>query len=480
MAKKDKVSLDQVVNESHLVIYCDGSASPNPGSIGSASHGYVYKDVSKNKYILYDNLITKDGYCPIEDNIECVEPLYFIEKNYSFDFIGSNNYAEIFALKQILGWMVKNELYFKSVLIYSDSSYVVNTVNEWMANWKNNNWIKNDGREVSEKDLWIEIDNYLILLKDKSDITVNWIKGHNGNLGNMLADFSANVARYNSTRGIYTQYEKIIDAKDYFNSKTDIHPLLCFKNILLPPKNTKEYYLYNSKLPDHLIGKHSNETSYSIVYLKESDEVIEEVKTFYYDRKYNNSVSLLKLKTLKEKKYLDRIKNCAFNSLLNKDKTNSLMTIDGTVIVQEINPPGLLLRALDYYEHLNHIIDDIHNNKDKLKLLDITSYFYDIETKLVNKKEVTKYTLNKEIHTGFKNMDLNIDYENTKIKLPTILGYDMPGRNDLKKLESQNPKIILVIMPVTPESFDYCIYIETNDTYSIWSNASTARIFIKR
>ena len=474
MSEDILVKLPEISKDLNLVVYCDGSASPNPGLIGSASHGYIYKEESKNKFVLYDHLITKDGYTSIEDNKECVEPLYFIEKNYSFGFVGSNNYAEIYALKQILEWLVVHKLYFKTVLIYSDSSYVVNTINEWMENWKKNGWIKNDGKEVNEKDLWMSIDDYLDELKSKSQIQVEWIKGHNGNIGNLLADFGANIARFNSTRGFYTNNEKIIDAKDYFKSKVDIHPLLCFSNILLTQNNIKEYYMYNSKLPDHLIGKHSNESSYSIVHLKEPDKLIEEIKTFYYERKYNNSISLLKLKTLKEKKYYDRIKNCYFNSLLNKQKTNTLVTFDNTVIVQEINPPGLLLRALDYYEHLEHILADIHSDSNQIQKIDITKYFYDIEE---TKNKTFKHVLNKEITTGFKNMTLEINYMNKKIKLPTILGYDMPSRNDLKKIEKDNPKIILVLLPVSDESFDYCIYIETDDSYSIWSNASTARIF---
>ena len=41
--------------------------------------------------------------------------------------------------------------------IYSDSAYSVNTINDWMYRWVNNNWLKSDNKEPENLDLIQEI-----------------------------------------------------------------------------------------------------------------------------------------------------------------------------------------------------------------------------------------------------------------------------------------------------------------------------------
>jgi len=59
----------------------------------------------------------------------------------------------------------------KEVIIYSDSTYLVNTMTR---NWKRN----------ANQDLWERLDR---LCKDRK-ITWKWVRGHNGTPGNELAD----------------------------------------------------------------------------------------------------------------------------------------------------------------------------------------------------------------------------------------------------------------------------------------------------
>jgi ribonuclease HI len=59
----------------------------------------------------------------------------------------------------------------KEVIIYSDSTYLVNTMTR---NWKRN----------ANQDLWERLDS---LCKDRK-VTWKWVRGHNGTPGNELAD----------------------------------------------------------------------------------------------------------------------------------------------------------------------------------------------------------------------------------------------------------------------------------------------------
>jgi len=69
------------------------------------------------------------------------------------------------------------------LVILSDSKYCVDGCNLWMKNWKKQHWKRTVNKHVKNKDLWQRIDS---LLRD--NVTIKWIKGHNGNKFNELAD----------------------------------------------------------------------------------------------------------------------------------------------------------------------------------------------------------------------------------------------------------------------------------------------------
>jgi len=74
--------------------------------------------------------------------------------------------------------------------IYSDSAYVVNTINRnWYEAWEVNGWRTTKGDEVKNKDLW---EQYLELrhttMRLGIGITINKIRGHSGNTFNELVD----------------------------------------------------------------------------------------------------------------------------------------------------------------------------------------------------------------------------------------------------------------------------------------------------
>lgn len=74
--------------------------------------------------------------------------------------------------------------------IYSDSAYVVNTINNrWIETWRANNWKTTKREDVKNRDLWEELDQ---LRDDIANLGVNVglikIKGHAGNTFNELVD----------------------------------------------------------------------------------------------------------------------------------------------------------------------------------------------------------------------------------------------------------------------------------------------------
>ena len=69
--------------------------------------------------------------------------------------------------------------------VYSDSSYAVNTYNNWMFSWARNGWIKSDKKVPENLDI---IKEYYELIQQGYSINLNHIRGHKGILGNEIAD----------------------------------------------------------------------------------------------------------------------------------------------------------------------------------------------------------------------------------------------------------------------------------------------------
>ena len=71
------------------------------------------------------------------------------------------------------------------VTLYTDSQYVANGINKgWARSWQKNGWIKSDKKPALNRELWEE----LLSLIDRHDVTVVWVKGHNGHPENERCD----------------------------------------------------------------------------------------------------------------------------------------------------------------------------------------------------------------------------------------------------------------------------------------------------
>lgn len=72
--------------------------------------------------------------------------------------------------------------------LFTDSSYVMKGLTEWMPGWKRKNWRTADGKAVKNQDLWQRLD----LAASRHQLDWRWVKGHAGNEGNEAADRLAN------------------------------------------------------------------------------------------------------------------------------------------------------------------------------------------------------------------------------------------------------------------------------------------------
>ena len=71
-----------------------------------------------------------------------------------------------------------------SVVLTTDSQYVMKGVREWMPNWKKRGWKTASKQPVKNVDLWQQLD----ALVSQHDVEWRWVRGHTGHRENELAD----------------------------------------------------------------------------------------------------------------------------------------------------------------------------------------------------------------------------------------------------------------------------------------------------
>lgn len=77
-----------------------------------------------------------------------------------------------------------------SVALYTDSDYLRQGMQSWLAQWKKKGWRNSKNEAVKNIDLWMRLDE----LAQNHDIAWHWVKGHSGHPENERADELANLA----------------------------------------------------------------------------------------------------------------------------------------------------------------------------------------------------------------------------------------------------------------------------------------------
>ena len=74
--------------------------------------------------------------------------------------------------------------------IHTDSEFWINVITKWAPGWEKNGW-KKKGGDIKN----LDIVQQLLPLHRASNAKLIWVRGHNKNAGNELADEWANKAR---------------------------------------------------------------------------------------------------------------------------------------------------------------------------------------------------------------------------------------------------------------------------------------------
>lgn len=148
-----------------IEIYSDGSCKKNPGGPGGWGFVAIQKSpsapdiIAKHDYELCDE--TTNNREELKAMIKSLEYVKYLREN-------KENFTR------------------EKVIVYSDSRYVVEICNNWGYRWRRNGWSRPNNQPVENLDLVKKIFSYL----DIPDlaIEIKKVPGHNGIVGNELAD----------------------------------------------------------------------------------------------------------------------------------------------------------------------------------------------------------------------------------------------------------------------------------------------------
>ncbi|MBX2994510.1 MAG: ribonuclease HI [Bdellovibrionaceae bacterium] len=73
------------------------------------------------------------------------------------------------------------------VVIFTDSTYVIRGITQWVWGWKKRGWKNAEGQEVLNRDLWERL-HRLVLARKEGKVEWKYIRGHTGNPGNERCD----------------------------------------------------------------------------------------------------------------------------------------------------------------------------------------------------------------------------------------------------------------------------------------------------
>ncbi len=89
--------------------------------------------------------------------------------------------------------------------VYSDSQYVVNSIEKgWAERWRANGWKRNKKEKAINADLWQQ----LLELCEKHDVKMVWVRGHSGVKENECCDQLSVAAANQANLPIDEGYEK--------------------------------------------------------------------------------------------------------------------------------------------------------------------------------------------------------------------------------------------------------------------------------
>lgn len=461
-----------------FVFYTDGGCMPHTGMMGWGFHGYRY-EVSKPKRGSghASHTVTRQGYFPKSEKKEEVTPLDYFDAFGCSQNRGTNNQAEVLAAKNAFSKVLEYEG-IKEITIKTDSEYLLKGVTEYSTHWIRNNWIRRDGQPVPNRDVWKSLLADVKVMDEKGiKLNIKWVRGHNDNFGNTLADKLATVGVVNSIQGNDFNEIKKSATEGYWKREVTRHPFFYnkayFFNTLTSSHVKGEYFMGNFPKEDELFGTRDADGAYALVQMAEPQPVMEMIREYQTEMSGDfDCIVMARTEKLFHHQTNEELMDYGRSALVRTTVSRlDLKALDKQPLTRGLEPALLSWRAIDNISLLKAMLTNFRMGvqRDDMCLTDITSEFYDVES--TEKKGVTSTAM--KLKASFI---VGIQKHKTKAKGLTqhgtieipftlVFGQDMPDRNALKRLEAHNPKVQVLTWSDAPDVFRYATLIESEGNF---------------
>lgn len=477
-----------------IVLYTDGSFRHNVAGWGV--HGYTFKNEALKSKVSTKQQPTSEGYkdVPVTDTCTVID---YIDAFGRVEGRATNNTAELTAA--IEGFKIAFKSGATNLVFMMDSDYVRKGMTSWIHKWIKEKWLKVDGTQRENKELWLELHELEKRWNDRGYVyQAIWIKGHSSDLGNDKADV-------NAARGGGCAPDAVVEVKQDGTKvnklkKIVISPMILETRMIFGINTGKEpngyYYTYSlgrmhnaghspkdtakEKLAksDLLFGRRISDATYCVHKAKELDEYLELLQKLHagvYGTE-NPELAIINLTNACSAKQRNNIELLGAPGLLKFDDINLLATPEMGLISRTLNPPRLANEGVMVFNNLETRLDDYLSGilGSAVEVIDITSHLYDV---VEGKKTVTQ--LKKSIVNDTRHLEIPIFYKGQNIKIRLCLAIDIPGRNQLARIACNDVKVELLISPLGPCAYSYSTVFVADDGASIFCSPYSQFLFKK-
>lgn len=484
------------------VLYTDGGYNQTQDGdfenaiAGFGVHGYLYTEEPPKKGTGNSKVVpTQNGYeGPADTRGGKIEGDKVTVIKY-VDIIGgrrglkSSGHVELCAFIEALKWLDEQGDVI-GAKIFSDSMFVVDSVNKYLDSWVAKNWVRHDGTPVKYVDEWKECHELLVKLKVRVEIETKWIKGHNGHIGNESADKLA-------TRGkVYTadldkgeeHVPRVIhrEAQGYWNPKSDIPRILqaprwyfdTLDTDYLDTDGFRTFYCGTHGTKDkepELPGKPYSDNYLSVVKTKVDVSATDKFRE--YALKHPNArygrIVVGYLDTILSTKVYNELQEFG-TDYFRQAKTNIyVQTSEKQMLLHEMSPQGQGYRMKSVWETLRRRLDEIHSGSPKYQLTDITGHFYEAQGKKGELKLKASWTQ----RVKFMDVKVAVNLEKAsdepkpiEKKTRLIFGQDILSRNQLAAIAEDVVSIQVVTWRESDEVARFGTYITlSNGDHGLWA-----------